>query len=123
MHEVAGLSAELLRAYAESNERDDGALLVVHPSAAQPSALAPLLERAGKHGFVVVDMQDVDSFLPIESVTIPDAPLYVLRDVTRGDEMANWSPDEALPAITAAGRTPMTTWLGFASALERVAGI
>ena len=31
-----------------------------------------------------------------------------MRGVERGDEMANWSPDEALPAITGAGRTPLT---------------
>jgi hypothetical protein len=34
--------------------------------------------------------------------------VYLLSDVDRGDEMANWSPDEALPAIEEAGRTPLT---------------
>ncbi len=41
-------------------------------------------------------------------VPVPDGPAYLVEDLQRGDEMANWSPDEALPAITAAGRTPLT---------------
>ncbi|MGC1206746.1 MAG: DUF5701 family protein, partial [Ornithinimicrobium sp.] len=31
-----------------------------------------------------------------------------LHDVDRGDAMSNWSPDEALPAILTARRTPLT---------------
>jgi hypothetical protein len=53
-------------------------------------------------------MSDIDEFAPISSVKLPNAPLYVIRDLDRGDAMANWSPDEALPAIADAGRTPLT---------------
>jgi hypothetical protein len=73
-------------------------LLVAHPDVVPASALVPLLRLNGKPGFVVADMTDVDEFAPIPSVTLPDAPQYVLRDVDRGDAMANWSPDEALRA-------------------------
>jgi hypothetical protein len=83
-------------------------LLVVHPDLAPASTLAPQLRLNGKPGFVVADMTDVDEFAPIPSVTLPDAPRYLLRDVDRGDSMANWSPDEALRAIEDAGRTPLT---------------
>jgi hypothetical protein len=83
-------------------------LLVAHPDVVPASALAPLLRLNGKPGFVVADMTDVDEFAPIPSVTLPDAPQYVLRDVDRGDAMANWSPDEALRAIEESGRTPLT---------------
>ena len=38
----------------------------------------------------------------------PAADLYVVRGPDRGDDLANRSPDEALPAITAAGRSPLT---------------
>ena len=31
-----------------------------------------------------------------------------MRELDRGDAMVNWSPDEALPAIADAGRTPLT---------------
>jgi hypothetical protein len=33
-------------------------------------------------------------------------PVYLVRDLRRGDEMANWSPDVALPAIEESGRNP-----------------
>ena len=64
-------------------------------------------------------MADVDEFAPIPSVTLPDAPLYLVRDLDRGDAMANWSPDEALPAITDAGRTPLTLTEGLHWLLQR----
>lgn len=44
----------------------------------------------------------------INEVSLPDSPIYSLHDVERGDSMANWSPDEALPAILSAQRTPLT---------------
>ncbi len=105
VHEIAGLSpAELRDAAAGAG----GALLVVSPGLAPVSALAPLLAHHGRSGFVVPDMTDVDAFGPLDGVPVPDGPAYLVEDLQRGDEMANWSADEALPAITAAGRTPLT---------------
>ncbi len=104
VHEIAGMSASELRGAAD---RGPG-LLAVHPRHAPASALTPLLTRLGKSGFVVVDMLDVDQFSAIREVTLPDSPIYMLHDVVRGDAMSNWSPDEALPAILAAPRTPLT---------------
>lgn len=69
-------------------------------------ALAPLLRHAGKPGFVVTDMTDVDRFAPLDSVALPDSPLHLLTGLDRGDHMASWSPDEALPSLTAESRTP-----------------
>ncbi|MEU6665540.1 DUF5701 family protein [Streptomyces sp. NPDC046727] len=149
VHETAGLSAAEVRAFAATGEdlSGGGALLAVHPDRAPASALAPLLRRAGKPGFVVVDMPDVDLFAPLDTVALPDAPLYFLTGLDRGDHMANWSPDEALPALNTEARTPAIwisngtgrdgrerrdapkvgwcwagnrhTWLGFASATGR----
>jgi hypothetical protein len=96
VHRIAGLPADRLRNLPDST----GSLLVVHPDLAPASALAPLLRVNDKPGFVVTDMADVDEFRPIFTVALPDAPLYLIRDVDRGDAMANWRPDEALPAIT-----------------------
>ncbi|MGC4997858.1 MULTISPECIES: DUF5701 family protein [unclassified Streptomyces] len=108
VHEIAGLSAAEVRAAVEGlGESGDGALLAVHPDRAPASALAPLLSRRGKPGFVVTDMTDVDLFTPIDGIDLPDTPLYLVSGVDRGDDMANWSPDEALPALTAASRTPL----------------
>ena len=108
VQEIAGLSpAGLCDAAAAAGPRED-ALLLVHPDLAPASRLAGLVEREGKRGFVVADMTDVDAFAPIEQAPLPDVPVYVVDAPERGDEMANWSPDEALPAITARGRSPLT---------------
>ncbi|MER8031107.1 DUF5701 family protein [Streptomyces bauhiniae] len=105
VHEIAGLSAAEVRAASALGESDG--LLAVRPDVAPASALAPLLRRQGKPGFVVTDMSDVDLFAPLDSIDLPDTPLYLISGVDRGDDMANWSPDEALPALTAASRTPL----------------
>ncbi|GAA0539337.1 hypothetical protein GCM10011581_06540 [Saccharopolyspora subtropica] len=124
VHEIAQLSAEDLRAFAADAGDGDGALLAVHPDRAPASALAPLLRHGDKPGFVVTDMPDVDRFAPT-GVELPDAPLYVLDGVDRGDHLANWSPAEALPAISAAQRSPLLVTEGIhwvlqqPSALER----
>ena len=104
VHRIAGLPADRLRNLPDRA----GSLLVVHPELAPASALAPLLRLNGKPGFAVTDMSDVDEFTPLSSLELPEAPLYVIRDLDRGDAMTNWSPDEALPAIADAGRTPLT---------------
>ena len=116
VHERAGLSAADLRAAARA--ADDGALLVVSPALAPPSVLAPLLRLDGREGFVVEDMTDVDAFAPIEEVDVPEGPVYAVAGLDRGDAMANWSPDEALPAIVDAGRTPLTLGEGIAWLLQ-----
>ena len=56
---------------------------------------------------------------PSRPSTLPQAPIYVIRDLDRGDAMANWSPDEALPAIEDAGRTPLTLTEGLHWLLQR----
>ncbi|SDH75002.1 hypothetical protein SAMN05444695_103107 [Rhodococcus triatomae] len=106
-HELAGLPADTLRAFAveEGSERSD-TLLAIHRELAPASALTPLLCRADKTGFVVEDMPDVDHFAPTVS-DVPDAPLYLVGGLDRGDAMANWSPEEALSAITEEGRSPL----------------
>ncbi|MGI5259074.1 DUF5701 family protein [Streptomyces angustmyceticus] len=109
VHTIAGLPAAELRTFAAAAGVPDGhgALLAVHPDRAPASVLAPLLHRDGKPGFVVTDMTDADLFSPLDTIELPDAPLYFLTGLDRGDRMANWSPDEALPALTAEARTPL----------------
>ncbi|QGV82293.1 DUF5701 family protein [Streptomyces ficellus] len=121
VHEVAGIAAADLRAFAETAETADAAeagaateagsggrtLLALHPDRVPASALAPLLRRDDKPGFVVVDMPDADDFAPLDGLELPDAPFYLVTGLDRGDHMANWSPDEALPALTEEGRTPL----------------
>jgi Family of unknown function (DUF5701) len=106
--DLAGISADDLRARASGLAEEPDAILAVHPELVPASRLATLLNHHGKSGFVVADMIDLDEFTPIDAATIPNEPLYLLNEVNRGDDMRNWSPDEALPAITALGRSPLT---------------
>ncbi|MFB9371660.1 DUF5701 family protein [Kitasatospora albolonga] len=107
VHDLAGLSAEEMRTFAAAAHGVEGeVLLAVHPGRAPASALAPLLRHEGKPGFVVVDMTDVDEFAPT-GVELPEGPLYLVAAPDRGDHLANWSPEEALPALAAEDRTPL----------------
>jgi hypothetical protein len=115
--ELAGITADELRD-AVRGDADD-TLLVIHPDRLPASVLAPYLRHRDKAGFVVVDMPDVDEFSPIPEAAVPSADLYFLTGVDRGDEMANWSPQEALPAIVTAGRTPLTLSEGIHWLLQR----
>ncbi|CAM5353677.1 hypothetical protein SATRM34S_01386 [Streptomyces atroolivaceus] len=123
VHEIAGLPAATLRAFAGTADAsaDDGTLLAVHPGRAPASALTPLLRREGKPGFVVTDMPDVDLFAPLDTLALPDAPLYLVTGLDRGDGMANWSPNEALPALTAQARTPLLLTEGITWVLQQPA--
>ena len=96
---------------------DGNAVLVVPPSLVSAAALAPLLSHADKPGFVVEDMGDLAEFVPIEGEVAPEG-IYWLTDVERGDEMANWSPAEALPAIRERGRVPLTVSEGISWLLQ-----
>ncbi|CAL9438953.1 hypothetical protein SUDANB6_02198 [Streptomyces sp. enrichment culture] len=124
VHERAGLSAAEVRSFAAAGEAaagSRGALLAVHPDRAPASALAPLLRRDGKPGFVVTDMSDVDLFTPLGTIALPDSPLHLLTGIDRGDHLAGWSPDEALPALTADARTPLLLTEGIHWVLQQPA--
>ena len=110
--------ADLAGWVAEVDGQPDG-VLAVHPALAPPSTLAPLLSRQGKQGFVVHDMTDLDGFRPTPDLVIPDRPLYVVTGIDRGDDMLNWSPEEAAPVIAQRGRTPLTISEGISWLLQQ----
>jgi hypothetical protein len=61
----------------------------------------------GKAGWT--DMHDeLAGFRPIERVDVPGSPVYLLTDVDTGAGTLNVRPDDALPVLTGAGRTPLT---------------
>lgn len=103
VHELAGISADRLREAAAS-----GPAVSLLVTSSPASSLAPLLRLGDKEGFVVEDMTDVDDFADGADLEVPDADLYVVTDIDRGDDLRNWSPDEAYPALTGRGRTPLT---------------
>ncbi|WP_430523563.1 DUF5701 family protein [Streptomyces qinglanensis] len=122
VHDLAGLPAHTLRAFAAESAADEGALLAVRPDRVPASALAPLLRRGDKPGFVVSDMTDVDRFTPC-GIDLPDAPLYLATGIDRGDHMANWSPEEALPALAEQGRAPLLLTEGIQWVLHQPAAL
>ncbi len=107
IHEFGGLSSTQI-CTAVSQTSADNALLVIHPNRVPASVLAPFLQHRGKPGFVVEDMADVDQFVPIDASAPPPSRLYLVHDISRGDEMAGWTADEALPKFTAGARPPLT---------------
>jgi len=70
-------------------------------------------ELGGRAGFVSRDLPDVRRFRPVDGVEVP-GPVYALLDVQRGEEYRSVRPDDALVALTARGRTPLTVDEGIA---------
>ena len=116
--DVVRIGADELRA-AVPDHSAPGSLLVVDPARLPASALAPLLSRDGHACFVVSDMQDVDAFAAIDQSTPPAGPVYLVQGLDRGDAMRDWSPNEALPALASAGRSPLTLVEGLHWLLQR----
>ncbi|KAB7746663.1 hypothetical protein GA707_03475 [Nostocoides sp. F2B08] len=120
MPRLAGVSADEFRSLADDLiPHGQSAVLVVHPALVPASRLAPLLDREGRPGFVVEDMTDLDEFVPADPVVVPDRPLYLIHQPERGDSMRNWSPEEAMAAILAQGRSPLTVSEGISWLLHR----
>lgn len=114
---LVGVDADELHRASDGAPPD--ALLAVHPRRAPASVLTGLLRWRDKAGFVVSDMTDVDEFTPIPESETPSTDVYLVTDLERGDAMSNWSPDEALPAIVGAGRTPLLLTEGIHWLLQR----
>jgi hypothetical protein len=117
--EVAGISAGQLAEHAQGLPEVPGAVLAVHPRLASPGRLAGLLRHGGRAGFVVEYMIDVNEFSPIDGVWVPDMPLYLVLDPSRGDELRNTSPIEALAALRSSGRIPLTLSEGISWLLQQ----
>lgn len=47
-------------------------------------------------------------YKPVESLEIPDAPVYLLLGIDRGDEFRDERPLDALAVVEQRGRTPLT---------------
>ncbi len=88
-------------------------LIVVRGSLVPPGAAVERFEVRGKAGWS--DMADeIDSYKPIDGVDVPLGPAYLVVDVDTGKDTLNVRPNDALPMITGAGRTPLTTDEGVA---------
>jgi hypothetical protein len=72
------------------------------------------VEREGKRALSMLDHEELARFVPIEGVELPEGAAYRLLDVDTGHEFRNVTPDDALAAIRAAGRSPLTIEEGIA---------
>jgi Family of unknown function (DUF5701) len=116
VHEAVGVPPARLEEWASALPEVDGSVLAVHPHAVPAAALAPLLARRERPGFVVEDLTDLHEFAP--QADLPDTPLYLLHDVQRGDELRNRSPEEAAVALAGRRRQPLTVHEGIAWLLQ-----
>lgn len=88
-------------------------VVVVRSTLVPTVAAVERVEVRGKAGWT--DMAgELDGYRPIEGVEVPDAEAYLLVDVSTGPETLGVTPADALPRITAAGRTPLTVDEGVA---------
>jgi Family of unknown function (DUF5701) len=62
---------------------------------------------------------DLDTFLAIDAVRLPDAPAYLAVDVDLGAGSRNVRPQDALHDILDAGRSPLTLEEGIALVLQQ----
>ena len=89
------------------------------PSVVVTRGIAPadamrMVELDGKPGFTDMEADDLARFSPIEGVELPRGAAYRVTDLDPGGEFLNVTPDDALPRITAAGRSPLTIDEGIA---------
>lgn len=97
-----------------SADRGHIPFVVVVTSALVPTVAA--VERfvvGGKTGFT--DMaEEIDGYRPIDGLDLPTGSVYLLVDVDTGADTLNVRPNDALPRLVAAGRTPLTVDEGVA---------
>jgi hypothetical protein len=116
---IAGISEEELRTRASTLRGRPDSILVVGPDIATPSELAPLLTRGGKRGTVVDDLSDLDDFAAHPQLDACADGFSLVHGLERGDDLANRTPDEALPEIIARGRRPLTINEGISWVLQQ----
>lgn len=116
--EAAGIAPAALVGHARLLGDEPDTVVAVHPDLVPAERLALLLRYQGLPGFVVEDMVDLGDFVPVTGLVVPDQPLYLLHAVERGDDLRNWSPDEAVPELSRRGRTPLTITEGISWLLQ-----
>jgi len=89
-------------------------VLVVRSTRAPVDATLPLVRRRGKFAIERLYPKQAQDFTPIASVPLPEGDAYLLRQVDRGSETLNITPDDAYQSILGQGRWPLTIEEGVA---------
>jgi hypothetical protein len=85
----------------------DFAIVSDHALVPRDGAMARV-ELDGLRGFTTMEPDDLARFEPIDGVSVPEGPAYLVADLDTGAATLNVTPDAALGAIVAAGRSPLT---------------
>lgn len=72
------------------------------------------VQLRGRTGFTTMEPDDLARFAPIADVEVPDVTAYVLTDIDTGQDTLDVPPDDAMPTILSAGRSPLTIDEGIA---------
>jgi hypothetical protein len=119
---VAGDEAEF-RAVVEVArlpEPPERSVLAVSRDVVPVAAAAARVERRGRPVVLGhLEPEELDGFVPIGAVDLPEAPAYVAIDVDLGSESRNVPPEAALRSILEAGRSPLTLDEGIALVLQQ----
>ena len=81
-------------------------VVVVNRTLVPVSARVELVTLNGRPGVLNRHFADVDTFAPI--LDVPDAPVYAVLDLERGEEFCGVRPADAAVTIVGRGRTPIT---------------
>ncbi len=100
--------------------RRERSVLVLSRNVVSVAAAAARVER---HGRPIVlghlEMDDLDTFAPINAVELPVADAYVATGIDLGAGSRNVCPQDALRDILDAGRSPLTLDEGIALVLQQ----
>ncbi|WP_084038182.1 DUF5701 family protein [Demequina sp. NBRC 110053] len=106
----ASASALSQHAHAESGQLPYVA--VVTDAVIDPAARVPGMRLSGSEREGILDRnhgeQGLAPYRALPDLQVPDAPVYLLLGVDRGDEFRDVAPREALPRIAARSRSPLT---------------
>lgn len=105
--------ADLVSALPASSDNRIPFVLVTGESRVPRAEAVAEAEMNGRSGFTSMDDDDLQRFVPIAEVQIPAGP-YLLLDIDTGPDTLDVVPDDALPRIIAAGRSPLTIDEGIA---------
>jgi hypothetical protein len=115
--------AESLRASLESARPSESLPRSILAPSRRLAPIADSAARIQRRGKAVVlghlEAHDLNTFVPIEAVELPDQPAYLAVDVDLGGSSRNIPPEDALREILDAGRSPLTLDEGVALMLQQ----
>lgn len=89
-------------------------VLVVRSIRAPVEVTLPLVSRRRKSAIERLHPKKPEDFTPIASVPLPEGDAYLLRQIDRGSQTLNITPNDAYQSILEQGRSPLTIEEGVA---------